>query len=50
MDGWMDRTKIEGWLNGYKNRWMVGQTRKIQKDGWIDRKMDGTVEKKWMDG
>ena len=44
MDGWMDRTKIEGWLegqknvwlNGYKNSWMVGWTEKnIKMVGWI---------------
>ena len=24
MDGWMDRKKIDEWLEGRKNRWIVG--------------------------
>ena len=51
MDGWMDRKKIDGWLNGYiffeKDRWM---DRKTQKDGWMDRQMDGRMDIKNMVG
>ena len=29
MDGWMDRTKIEGWLDGYKKMYGL-------KEKWMD--------------
>ena len=58
VDGWMDRKKIEGRLEGQKNGWLNGYKKidgwldrqEKQKDGWMDIKMDGTVENGWMVG
>ena len=52
MDGWMDINKIDkqidGWLNGhtffFKDRLLVGWIGKPQKDGWMDRQMDGRMD------
>ena len=45
MVGWMDRKKIERWLDGYKNGWMVRWIHyfnvwieQIQVNSWKDEK------------
>ena len=44
MVGWMDRKKLEGWLDGYKSGWMAGY-KKQMNDGMYRKKIEG-----WLDG
>ena len=54
MDGWMDRKKIDEQIDGRLNVYtlkiyiyIVGwMDRKPQKDGWMDRQMDGRMDMK----